>query len=178
MQGHGHPGRTETYRQGERPRFARRWRSVRENCERFEIPYGDGFIPGLLVRAEGDRTAPPATVLYVNGLDSCKELLYWSGLPRALARRGITSLSIDQPGTGETLRIHKPAGYLRDGAMGEPGVRLARVRDRCRRETHRHGGYFTRRPLRRPSSRERTALRLRAPYGVPITTGRKFSRNA
>jgi Cu+-exporting ATPase len=34
-------------------------------------------------------SGPAPTVLYVNGLDSCKELLYWSMLPQALARRGI-----------------------------------------------------------------------------------------
>ena len=59
-------------------------------------------------------------MLYVNGLDSCKELLYWSGLPGALARRGISSLSIDQPGTGETLRIAQAAGDLRDEQWASP----------------------------------------------------------
>jgi dipeptidyl aminopeptidase/acylaminoacyl peptidase len=46
-------------------------------------------------------------VVYCNGLDSCKELLYWSGLPEALARRGISTLSVDQPGSGEALRLQK-----------------------------------------------------------------------
>jgi dipeptidyl aminopeptidase/acylaminoacyl peptidase len=45
-------------------------------------------------------------VIYVNGLDSTKEMLAWSGLPEALARRGVATLSIDQPGTGEALRLH------------------------------------------------------------------------
>ena len=110
MQGHGHPGRMETYRKGTAA-FREAMALGRENCERVEIPYAGSFIPGLLVRAHGvDGPAPQ--VLYVNGLDSCKELLYWSGLPGALARRGISSLSIDQPGTGETLRIDKrPATY-------------------------------------------------------------------
>jgi dipeptidyl aminopeptidase/acylaminoacyl peptidase len=44
-------------------------------------------------------------VLFCNGLDSCKELLYWTGLPQALARRGISTLCVDQPGTGEALRL-------------------------------------------------------------------------
>jgi dienelactone hydrolase len=110
MQGHGHPGRMQTYRKGNTA-FRQAMTLGRENCERCEIPYRDSFIPGLLVRAEGvDGPAP--LVLYVNGLDSCKELLYWSWLPHALARRGISSLSIDQPGTGETLRSNGlPATY-------------------------------------------------------------------
>jgi alpha-beta hydrolase superfamily lysophospholipase len=44
-------------------------------------------------------------VVYCNGLDSCKELLYWSRLPEALAKRGISTLCVDQPGTGEALRL-------------------------------------------------------------------------
>jgi dienelactone hydrolase len=43
-------------------------------------------------------------VVYCNGLDSTKELLWWSRLPEALARRGISTLCVDQPGTGEALR--------------------------------------------------------------------------
>jgi len=59
----------------------------------------------LFTRAEGREGRAPC-VLYVNGLDSCKELLYWSWLPHALARRGIATLSVDQPGTGESLRLN------------------------------------------------------------------------
>ena len=66
----------------------------RENCERFEIPYRDSLIPVLLTRAEGTHGSAPC-VLYVNGLDSCKELLYRSWLPHALARRGISTLCVD-----------------------------------------------------------------------------------
>jgi dienelactone hydrolase len=104
MQGHGHPGREATYAKGTSA-FRDAMALGRENCERVEIPYRERSIPGLLVRTEG-VTGPAPLVVYVNGLDSCKELLYWSGLPSALARRGISSLSIDQPGSGEALRIH------------------------------------------------------------------------
>jgi dienelactone hydrolase len=103
MQGHAHPGRLETYRKGTAA-FREAMALGKENCERCEIPYRGSVIPGLLVRAQGVE-GPAPVVLYVNGLDSCKELLYWSSLPQALARRGISSLSIDQPGTGEALRL-------------------------------------------------------------------------
>jgi dienelactone hydrolase len=75
------------------------------NCQRVEIPYGGKSLAGLIVRAEHSLGTSPC-VLYVNGLDSCKEGLYWSRLPHALARRGISTLCIDQPGTGEALRLH------------------------------------------------------------------------
>jgi dienelactone hydrolase len=104
MQGHGHPGRNETYAKAQRA-FRQGTTLSRENAERFEIPYQGTFIPALYTRAEG-ANGPSPTVLYVNGLDSCKELLLWSWLPYALARRGISTLSVDQPGTGEALRYN------------------------------------------------------------------------
>jgi dienelactone hydrolase len=110
MQAHGAPARIATFRRGQ-DAFRRAMTLGRENCERVEIPYRGTFIPGLVTRADG-ASVPSPWVLYVNGLDSCKELLYWSGLPQALARRGISTLCIDQPGTGEALRaLDLPATY-------------------------------------------------------------------
>ena len=103
MQGHGHPGREATFAKGQSA-FRRYIEWGRENCVRCEIPYQGKSLPALFTKAEAGR-GPAPCVLYVNGLDSCKELLYWSGLPRELARRGISTLSVDQPGTGEALRL-------------------------------------------------------------------------
>jgi pimeloyl-ACP methyl ester carboxylesterase len=104
MQGQGSPARKTTFEKGQ-DSFKRAMKLGRENCERVEIPFQAKFIPGLVTRAAGsDGDRPGPWVLYVNGLDSCKELLYWSGLPQALARRGVSTLCIDQPGTGEALR--------------------------------------------------------------------------
>ncbi|RZN31444.1 prolyl oligopeptidase family serine peptidase [Bradyrhizobium sp. Leo121] len=76
-----------------------------EPCARVEIPYGDKLITGRLTLApEADKSTP--IVVHVNGLDSCKEMLYFLGSPVELRRRGISSLCIDQPGTGEALRFH------------------------------------------------------------------------
>jgi pimeloyl-ACP methyl ester carboxylesterase len=102
MQAHGAPARRQTFEKGQSS-FRRAMDLGRENCTRVEIPYAGSFIPGLMTRA-GDPAKPGPWVLYVNGLDSCKELLYWSWLPHALARRGVSTLCIDQPGTGEALR--------------------------------------------------------------------------
>ena len=103
MQGHGHPGRGETYRKA-LDSFQRGTRFAEENVERVEIPYEGGkTIAALFTRAGGDGPRP--VVVYCNGLDSTKEMLYFSWLPHALAKRGISTLCVDQPGTGEALRL-------------------------------------------------------------------------
>ena len=102
MQAQGTPGRIETYRRA-RDCFDRGMALGQRTCQRVEIPLETGTMPALFVRAAGDGPRP--TVVYCNGLDSNKELLYWSWLPHALARRGISTLCIDQPGTGEALRL-------------------------------------------------------------------------
>ena len=104
MQGRGHANRSATFAKAQAA-FREAMEHGRENCERVEIPYEGSVIPALLIRAEAADGRKPC-VVYVNGLDSCKELLYWSGLPRALARRGIATLCVDQPGTGEALRLN------------------------------------------------------------------------
>ncbi len=77
-----------------------------DNRQRVEIPYEDSFLTGLLVKAEGvDGPAP--LLVQVNGLDSTKEMKYFVGMPAWLAKRGVSSLIIDQPGTGEALRLQK-----------------------------------------------------------------------
>jgi dienelactone hydrolase len=109
MQGPGHPDRKETFAKAQ-DCFGRAITLGRENCERVEIPLEDGVMPALYVRAPGD--GPHPVVVYCNGLDSCKELLWWSKLPHALAKRGVSTLCVDQPGTGEALRLHSlPATY-------------------------------------------------------------------
>jgi dienelactone hydrolase len=107
MQAHGAPGRMETYVRA-RDCFDRATKLGKLNCERVEIPLGTGTMSALWTRAPGagdSGTRKPA-VVYCNGLDSNKELLYWSWLPHALARRGISTLCVDQPGTGEAIRLH------------------------------------------------------------------------
>ena len=102
MQGHGAPGRAETYARA-RAAFDRSTVLGQINRERVEIPLQNGTMPALFTRAPG--TVPRPVVVYCNGLDSCKELLYWSRLPEALARRGVSTLCVDQPGSGEALRL-------------------------------------------------------------------------
>lgn len=104
LQAHGAPGREALYKQFVST-FARGISLSKENCERVEIPYEGKVLSGLFVRAEGVN-GPAPILLQVNGLDSTKEMKYRVGLPAWLAKRGVSSLLIDQPGTGEALRLH------------------------------------------------------------------------
>jgi len=104
LQAHGALGRLELYRRF-LDVFAKGVSLARENCERVEIPYESAHIAGLLVRADGVE-GPAPLLVQVNGLDSTKEMKYRVGLPAWLARRGVSSLVIDQPGSGEALRLH------------------------------------------------------------------------
>ena len=118
MQAAGSEGRIETYRKGLAAFLAGTAQSG-DRVSRFEIPYGGNTIPVLYTPAEGVEGPAPA-VVYLNGLDSCKELLYWSFLPHALARRGIATLCVDQPGTGESLRLQGMTAHHDSEAWGTP----------------------------------------------------------
>lgn len=103
MQGHGHPGREETYAKA-LDSFRKGLGYSDEPCEFVTVPYKDGkTISCLFHKAPGD--GPKPTVVYCNGLDSMKELLWLGGFPKSLAKRGINTLCVDQPGTGEALRL-------------------------------------------------------------------------
>ncbi|MBN4666715.1 prolyl oligopeptidase family serine peptidase [Pandoraea nosoerga] len=103
MLAHDSPGRVELYQRALKS-FATGIALTGENCERVEIPYGEEHLSALLVRAPGVARAP--VLVQVNGLDSMKEMKYLVGLPGWLAERGVSSLIVDQPGTGEALRLH------------------------------------------------------------------------
>ncbi|MBV1788695.1 prolyl oligopeptidase family serine peptidase [Marinobacterium sp. D7] len=103
LQAHDAPGRMALY-QRVLEVFNKGIDLAKENCERVEIPYEGKHLSALYVRAEGvDGPAP--ILVQVNGLDSTKEMKYGVGLPRWLAKRGVSSLIVDQPGTGEALRL-------------------------------------------------------------------------
>lgn len=76
-----------------------------QNCERVEIPYEGTTLAGLFVRAEHAGRSPSPCIAFFNGLDSTKEVIFGSGVGHELARRGISTLMVDQPGVGEALRL-------------------------------------------------------------------------
>lgn len=100
---HDAPARIDLYRRSLET-FAKGVGLLGEDCERVTIPYGSGHLSGLLVKAKGAGARSPLLV-QVNGLDSTKEMKYLVGLPAWLAARGVSSLIVDQPGTGEALRL-------------------------------------------------------------------------
>ncbi|MCB2065703.1 MAG: alpha/beta hydrolase [Erythrobacter sp.] len=103
MQAHGSEGRALTYRKAI-DNFLRGMKYTGEPVEKITIPYQGKEITGLFHKAPVDGPAP--CVVYCNGLDSMKEMLWMGGFPTALAKRGVHSICVDQPGTGEALRLH------------------------------------------------------------------------
>lgn len=72
---------------------------------KIDIPYEDTFLPAYYYRAESLDGKPTPVVIQLNGLDSTKEMMYYSGFPQMLARRGISTIMVDHGGTGEALRL-------------------------------------------------------------------------
>ena len=73
--------------------------------ERVEIPFEGGTLPGYLYRAEGVAGQPTPLMIHWNGLDSTKEMMYYTGFPQMMAQRGISTLMVDTPGSGAALRL-------------------------------------------------------------------------
>ncbi len=120
MQGHSSPGRTELYARMQSS-FLRGIELSGANCVRIEIPYGAAHLAGLYVRAQNVE-GPAPLLVQVNGLDSTKEMKYFVGLPRWLAQRGVSSLIIDQPGSGEALRLHGMKAVYNSESWASPVV--------------------------------------------------------
>jgi fermentation-respiration switch protein FrsA (DUF1100 family) len=74
-----------------------------EAIEFIDVPYGAGGLPAILVQAEG--AGPHPAVVFFNGYDVTKEVLYLMGVGE-LAARGISVLLCDQPGSGGALRMN------------------------------------------------------------------------
>ncbi|WP_254621103.1 S9 family peptidase [Sphingomonas sp. CL5.1] len=71
-------------------------------CEAVEIPYEGSSLPALFL--PGDGPGPWPCMIFCNGLDSVKEMIFLINR-EAFARRGIALLMIDQPGVGGALRL-------------------------------------------------------------------------
>ena len=99
----------------------------RLNVERVEIPYEGSQYPGLFVRAHGDAARAPC-MIHTNGLDSVKEMIYWTGIGEELARRGVSTLMIDHPGVGEALRLRGLPGVHDSERWASAAVDYLRTR--------------------------------------------------
>lgn len=103
LQAHGAEGRLELYKRS-LELFQKGLELSKDKCQRVEIPYEGKHLSALYVPAEGVE-GPQPILVQVNGLDSTKEMKYRVGLPSWLAKRGVASLIVDQPGTGEAIRL-------------------------------------------------------------------------
>lgn len=111
------------------------------NCERIEVPFQGSILPALFIRAAGPEGSassdiPAPAIVHFNGLDGIKEFLFMTGLPAALARRGVSTLLVDNPGVGGALRKHGlhnspeaevPAGACVDYLQGRADVDADRI---------------------------------------------------
>jgi dipeptidyl aminopeptidase/acylaminoacyl peptidase len=73
---------------------------------RVAVPFEGAELPAYFLKARERADGSPApTMIMWNGLDSTKEHMYTSGWPQELAQRGISTLMVDCPGSGEALRF-------------------------------------------------------------------------
>ncbi|MFK7978092.1 MAG: alpha/beta hydrolase family protein [Halioglobus sp.] len=145
LQAHDAPGRIDLFKR-HLELFQKGIELTGENCERVEIPYEGKHLSGLLVHAEGVN-GPAPLMVQVNGLDSTKEMKYRVGLPDWFAQRGISSLIVDQPGTGEALRLQNLTARYDSEHWASPIVDWLVARDdvdpkRIGMEGVSLGGYF------------------------------------
>ena len=89
---------------------------------------GADFPAAYFVAAEGVDGPAPVMVAY-NGLDSMKEMIYGSGSAQELARRGISTLIVDHPGSGEALRLRGLTGHHDSERWSAPVVDYLENRD-------------------------------------------------
>jgi dienelactone hydrolase len=72
---------------------------------RVAVPYEGTTLPSYFTRAPAADQGPVPVMVLWNGLDSTKEHQYLSGFSKELAARGISTLMVDCPGSGEALRL-------------------------------------------------------------------------
>jgi pimeloyl-ACP methyl ester carboxylesterase len=104
MQSRDYAPRWEAYRNGLK-NFRRGVELQGLGVEFVQIPYEGSFFPALFVKAPSPDGRPTPAIVSCNGLDSMKEQIFGAGNPAAFAARGVSTLVIDQPGTGEALRV-------------------------------------------------------------------------
>ena len=127
MQAHGFAPRKALYKRYV-SYFQEAQELLGERWERVEIPYGDAHLVGIFYHAQGSNERQPV-MLIVNGLDSTKEMLARNQIAKQLTQRGIACLYIDQPGTGEALRLHNMPAMVNSEAWASKVVDYLETRD-------------------------------------------------
>jgi len=105
MQRVGDPARDPLYRRAVE-QFHSSVQLMGDPVEFVEIPYQGTSLPGYFVhRAPGTGDGPEPCMVFFDGFDVNKEILYYRGIREELVRRGISMLLVDHPGAGESLRF-------------------------------------------------------------------------
>jgi dienelactone hydrolase len=104
MQAAHSPGRLATYRRC-LALMQRSFELADPRTSRIAVPYQGTTLPAYFTRADAAASGPAPVMILWNGLDSTKEHQYLSGFGAELAARGISTLMVDCPGSGEALRI-------------------------------------------------------------------------
>jgi len=96
---------------------------------RVAIPYEGTTLPAYFSAAPATEHGPAPVIVLVNGLDSTKEHMYSSNHWEELAARGISCLMLDQPGTGESLRLQGLPARIDAEAWAGAAVDYLETRD-------------------------------------------------
>jgi len=104
MQSARAPGRLDTYRRV-LDLQAKAIERKDPRLSRVAVPYEGTTLPAYFSQAPAAAAGPVPVMIMWNGLDSTKEHMYASGHWAELAARGISTLMVDCPGSGEALRL-------------------------------------------------------------------------
>lgn len=128
MQSRDYAPRWEAYRKG-LAMFRRGVELQGLDVEFVDIPYEGSSYPALFVPAKPRDGRPAPVLVSCNGLDSMKEQIFGAGNPAAFAARGVSTLVIDQPGTGAALRLNALTGRHDSEAWASRAVDYLVTRD-------------------------------------------------
>ena len=172
MLAHSDPNRVPTYkRMLELAQKAFDLHSPR--VSRVEIPYEGTTLPAYFSQAPATDDGPAPVIVLVNGLDSTKEHMYASNHWEELAARGISCLMLDQPGTGEALRLQGLTARIDTEAWGGAAVDYLETRDDVDAAPDRHRRLVARRLLRPAGRGVREAVRALRRLGRQPQLGRR-----
>lgn len=121
--------------------YAPRWEAYAKGLEMFkkyvecrglhvdfvEIPYNGKSYTGLFYH-DGSGTPRP-TLVSCNGLDSMKEQIILGGHGQSNLERGMNTLFVDQPGTGEALRLRELTAVYNTEAWATPALEYLQTRN-------------------------------------------------
>lgn len=103
MQSATDPGRNAEY-ECSVDLLVRSFELIDQRTSKVAIPFGDHTLPAYFHDASVDGQPAPVMVVW-NGLDSTKEMMVGAGVHTEYAARGISTLMVDCPGSGEALRL-------------------------------------------------------------------------